>query len=130
MDPFATVASILGLINIAAAIASKSGPQEIQHLVSEVTTLRQILYALSDLLQKEKVETAVIPASAIQSCHSTLQDISELILKYTTKSRLGLNLRMYVNQDKLNRLKSDLDRHKATFSVILSGFTRLARPAS
>lgn len=108
--------------------AISNAPHDIESMALEISALNGVLKAISGLLQSDDTAGAtVIPANAIESCGRTLHDIMAIMGNLPAKSSFSKTfsqLRWILHRDKFQRLKKDLDRHKATFSVILSGYAR------
>jgi Fungal N-terminal domain of STAND proteins len=111
----------------------KNLPREISDLSIEVTALREVLFALSRLPIHDGMKDLDRNSgfhNLVVSCGRTLTDIQQEVGQVfgidKTKQifRNGLIFyRMLKHADRIRDLKHDLDRHKATFSVLLSGFS-------
>jgi hypothetical protein len=103
--------------------------KEITEILLEATALYEVLIALSNLplgnvtLHFSQSKTFEIQ---LQACKDTLLEI-EKICKFLAKHRrASWPLFKLHHVDRLRRLKLELDRHKATFSVLLSGLSMWA----
>jgi len=107
-----TVLSLVGLIS-----AILEPIQQLQY---------DLLNALQPLVESPSGKKISIPQDLFVSCRDTLVEIQRIIDAVTSKppSRyVALALR-FKHQQPLKQLKEDLDRHKATFSIILTSITR------
>jgi hypothetical protein len=96
-------------------------------MMSEVSALHGVLKAVSEFLEKDSSRVSVIPEDTIASCMVTLHGIMAIIQKFRTNSMPlfgASHIRWLRYKEKFQILKNDLDRHKATFSVVLSGYAR------
>lgn len=125
----ANIPDIVALIAVSAQVVKvfediRDVPHDVESMVLEVSALTGVLQALSDLLMSDNTSGAsVVPTSAIEACKRTLDEIMEVVRKLWKPKRL-FAIRWVLYKDKFQRLKGDLDRHKATFSVLLSGYAR------
>jgi len=123
-----TVLSLVGLIS-----AILEPIQQLQYdlkalksLQIELSALFEVLNALQPLVESPSGKKISIPQDLFVSCRDTLVEIQRIIDAVTSKppSRyVALALR-FKHQQPLKQLKEDLDRHKATFSIILTSITR------
>jgi hypothetical protein len=129
-----SVGDLLALVQTFQEIYSrvKNIPREISELLVEVTALREVLSALSKLPIHDGMKDLDHNSgfhSLVASCGRTLTEIQREVRDVLgvdkTKQRFRSGpvfIRMLKHTDHIRDLKHDLDRHKATFSVLLSGF--------
>ena len=140
MDALAPVAGIAGLLqNVQIAVdvfqAYKDLPRELRQLVDETVALGEVISAISKLpIQKEFIHLDAGLKNVIVSCQSTCDSIlHEHERLFDKKSRKLNPLRYLLARNRLESLRTALDRHKATFSTIFSvllqyvHFSRLLR---
>ena len=132
-DSIALVAALHGLLSLSLAIleplqrdqiSAASLDKSMKQLQVELSALTEVLQGLEPLCRVTSEKTSVISIDLFSSCNETLLEADDLISGYTRKSKFQrMSWRMVYGQ-RLDRLKADLDRHKATFSIILTGHLR------
>jgi hypothetical protein len=122
------------VIGLAGLISSILEPiQQLQYslkalksLQIELSALFEVLNALRPLVESPGGKKISIPQDLFVSCRDTLVEIQRIIDAVTSKpaSRYVALAVRFKHQQRLKQLKEDLDRHKATFSIILTSITR------
>jgi len=124
MDPIASIGGLLQLVQTAvdAFQAYKDLPREVRQLMDETVALGEVISAISKLpIQKESIHLDASLKNVIVSCQSTCELILREHPRLFDKRSKRLNpLLYYLARNRLESLRTALDRHKAIFSAIFS----------
>ena len=101
-------------------------PRQLELMRLEVLALHNVLQSLPQILETNPSAASLIPESAILTCASTLKQCNDLFSRIVSRKKPSLSPAFYlmIKHDKLRSLKEELDRQKATFSLILSSYMR------
>jgi hypothetical protein len=112
--------ALIGLVGLISSILEpiqqlQYGLKALKSLQIELSALFEVLNALQPLVESPSGKKISIPQDLFVSCHDTLVEIQKIIDALAVR---------FMHQQRLKQLKEDLDRHKATFSIILTSITR------
>jgi hypothetical protein len=131
MSGVEAAATLVGLVSLTTSILEPI--QRLQYdlkalklLQIELSALSEILNALRPLVESPGGKKISIPKELFLSCRDTLVEIQRIIDAVTSKSapRYVVLVARLKHQQRLKQLKEDLDRHKATFSIILTSINK------
>lgn len=131
MDPVYFATTLNGLLQIVQSAVDafqqvKDLPQELRRLMIEVVALREVLLATSKLpihAGANRLDDSL--QAVILSCQATVESLLHALVKISDESSQRIKLwKYFLAKDRLERLKRELDRHKTTFSVVLSGLAQ------
>jgi len=127
MDSLAFVASIASLLQLVESTVGvfqnyKDLPGELRQLVVETAALKEVIVAISKLpIQAESIHLDTSLRNVILLCQSTCESILHEHARLFDKRSRRLNLLKYfLAKPRLEHFRTELDRHKATFSTIFS----------
>jgi Fungal N-terminal domain of STAND proteins len=131
MSGFEAAGALLGLVSLISKILEpiqelQYGLKALKSLQIELSALFEVLNALRPLVEYPSGKKISIPQDLFVSCRDTLTEIQKIIDVVASKSApryVSLAVR-FKHQQRFKQLKEDLDRHKATFSIVLTSIAR------
>jgi hypothetical protein len=132
MAELGLVLSIASLIKLSTSVLTscieyvnevKNAPTDISKIINEVAGLEFILRQLSSIASADKNDDRIssLPIASLGACEETLGEMATKLAKIPGSGVMRRRILWPFEKEKLENMLSGLEKHKATFTLALTG---------